>query len=89
MGSYFQSNIYLEWIPAATAYDLHFQFPSEFFNSFDFVLESSEDLAGFSGPANNGGLVTVSPGNYRWRLQVSESNLDANFFRIGVSLAGP
>lgn len=79
-------HIYLEWIPAATAYDLHFQFPSEFVDSFDFILESSEDVNVFAGPANNGPLVTVSPGNYRWRLHVSESNLDANFFRIGVSL---
>lgn len=83
------TNIYLEWIPAATAYDLHFQFPAEFIDDFDFVLESSEDLTGFNGPANNGALVTVSPGNYRWRLEISESNLDANFFRIGVSLAAP
>lgn len=79
-------HIYLEWIPIATAYDLHFQFPAEFVNSFDFTLQSSEGLAVFAGPANNGALVPVSPGNYRFRLHISESNLDANFFRIGVSL---
>jgi len=79
-------HIYLEWIPIATAYDLHFQFPAEFVERFDFTLQSSEDLTGFTGPANNGVLVTVSPGNYRFRLHISESNLDANFFRIGVSL---
>ena len=80
------TNIYLEWVPAATAYDLHFMFPADFKDRFNFVLQSSTTLAAFVGPANIGDLIEVSPGNYRFRLKIVESNLDANFFRIGISL---
>jgi hypothetical protein len=78
--------INLVWVPAATAYNLHFTFPAEFQDRFDFALESSSTLAGFTGPANTGALVEVSPGNYRFRIKIAESNLDTNFFRIGISL---
>jgi hypothetical protein len=80
------TQISFEWIPAATAYDMHFIFPAGFQDRFDFTLQSSSTLAAFLGPANVGPLVEVSPGNYRFRIQVAESNLDTNFFRIGISL---
>lgn len=80
------TNIYFEWVPAATAYDMHFMFPDEFQDRFDFTLQSSSTLASFAGPANVGDLVEVSPGNYRFRIKMAESNLDTNFFRIGISL---
>jgi hypothetical protein len=80
------TNIFLEWVPAASAYDMHFMFPAEFQNRFDFTLQSSSTLASFAGPANVGSLVEVSPGNYRFRIKMAESNLDTNFFRIEISL---
>jgi hypothetical protein len=44
------------------------------------------DLAGFSGPADQGGLQSDGPDRYYFRIQTSESDLDANFFRISISL---
>lgn len=82
----FPINIELEWTPSSNTYDLHFDFPSEFVDQFDFVLQSSTDLAGFSGPADQGGLQSDGPDRYYFRIQTSESDLDANFFRISISL---
>jgi len=80
------TSIEIAWIPAATAYDLHFIFPAEFQDRFDFTLQSSNTLSAFVSSAHVGELVEVSPDNYRFRIQVAESNLDSNFFRIEISL---
>ena len=81
------TNIHLEWIPEASAYDLRFNFPDDFYHYFNFVLESSPNLSSFDWLANQGALSRISENTYQWRLQESESNLEANFFRIGVSLS--
>lgn len=82
----FPDNISFTWIPEASSYDLLFNFPAEFVDSFNFILQSSSDLGGFSGPANIGPMKMESPGTYSFRIETTESNLPANFFRIGISL---
>jgi len=76
-------------VPAASSVDVDFDFPADYFSQFDFTLVSSTDMTGFSGPANNGAPTMVSPGRYRFRILASEANLDANFFKIGMSVATP
>lgn len=82
----FPHDITFTWVPVGSFYNLSFDFPAEFVDRFDFVLQSSSDLGGFAGPANIGPMETESPGTYSFRIETSESNLEANFFRIGISL---
>ena len=79
-------NLAVEWVPAADTYDLQFDFPAEFFDQFNFILQASSTLEDFAGPADQGGVQTVSPGRYSFRIQSEQSNLSTNFFRIGLSL---
>ena len=79
-------NLAFEWVPAADTYDLQFDFPAEFFDQFNFILQASSTLEDFAGPADQGGVQTVSPGRYSFRIQSEQSNLSTNFFRIGLSL---
>ncbi|MDB4544441.1 hypothetical protein N9Z83_00705 [Akkermansiaceae bacterium] len=77
------------WSDGLSVYDLEFDFPAAYFDDFDFTLQSSSDLSGFSGPANVGGVTPLGGGRYRFRISGVESNLDTNFFRIGLSLKAP
>jgi hypothetical protein len=76
----------MEWIPASNTYDLQFDFPAEFFNQFNFILQASPTLEGFAAPADQGGVQTVTPGRYFFRIPSDQSNLSTNFFRIDFSL---
>lgn len=82
----FPINLSMVWVPASNTYDLQFDFPAEFFDQFNFVLQSSPTLEGFVGPAELGGVQTAAPGRYFFRIQSVQSNLTANFFRIAISL---
>ena len=84
------TNISIVWQPEPIgAYDIQFNFPGVYINAFSFKLESTTDLknGSFSGPAQQLAPSYTGNNSYMMRAQLSESNLDKNFFRIVMRMA--
>jgi hypothetical protein len=82
----FPTDIQLVWVPAATAFDLTFNFPPEYLSQFEFTVKASGNLEGFSPATDVGPVMMTGPGSYRMRISVADSNLPANFFQLEISL---
>ncbi|MEM9079400.1 MAG: hypothetical protein AAGC74_01770 [Verrucomicrobiota bacterium] len=84
------TNVEITWLPTFSAYDIEFDFPDAYVNSFTFDLHSSADLVTpFAGPVQNGTLTNLSPNRYALRATVLDSAADKNFFRVVMSKTAP
>lgn len=83
------TNVSLTETPDGLAYLLAFDFPSDFISFFQFKLEVTEGLQVYTTSAESDELTQISPNRFAFRTLAADTDKDAAFWRIAMSIASP
>lgn len=87
IASLIPSDVEIVWQSDFNAFDIEFDFPDAYVDSFQFQLASSTELTGFSGPMQLGGLTSLGMNRHSLRITTADSTLPKKFFQIQYSLS--